>query len=106
MGIPVIAIIVGFVSLLINHNEKNKKLLVCFLVIGLLATCFLGVMSNISPDKKSIKQETKLNDLSKDNSKLIQKLTNFQNDTGNYKDTHRNKSQNYFFGCSLSWVSC
>jgi hypothetical protein len=21
-----------------------------------------------------------------------------------YKDTHRNKSQNYFFGCSLSWV--
>jgi transcriptional regulator of aroF, aroG, tyrA and aromatic amino acid transport len=22
----------------------------------------------------------------------------------NYEDTHRNKSQNYFFGCSLSWV--
>jgi hypothetical protein len=22
----------------------------------------------------------------------------------NYKDSHRNKSQNYFFGCSLSYV--
>jgi hypothetical protein len=24
----------------------------------------------------------------------------------NYKDTHRNKSKNYIFGCSLSCVSC
>jgi hypothetical protein len=25
---------------------------------------------------------------------------------GNYEDIHRNKSQNCFLGCSLSWVSC
>jgi hypothetical protein len=29
-----------------------------------------------------------------------------QNDKQNYKDSHHNNSQHYFFGCSLSWAPC
>lgn len=81
VGIPVLALIVGFISLLINHHEKNKKILVGLLVVGLVATCALGVVSNISADKKSGKQGTKIDELSKDNSKLINVLSEFKNNT-------------------------
>jgi S-adenosylmethionine:tRNA-ribosyltransferase-isomerase (queuine synthetase) len=36
---------------------------------------------------------------------LICLLSNEQQIIKNYKDAHHNKWQNYFFGCSLSWVS-
>ena len=81
VGIPVLALIVGFISLLINHHEKNKKNLVGLLVVGLVATCALGVMSNISADETSDKQGTKIDELSKNNSKLITILSEFKNNT-------------------------
>jgi len=51
------------------------------LIVGLIATCALGVISNVSADETSNIQGTKIDELSKDNSKLINVLSEFQNNT-------------------------
>jgi hypothetical protein len=55
-------------------------------------------------------EEGKISDLQIEGANLIMVWLDGPNDSADcsarekYKDTHRNKSQNYFFGCSLSRV--
>ena len=54
IGLPVLALLIGSISLLINHNEKNKK---------------------------STEQRSEIAGLSIDNSKLISVLSEFKKNT-------------------------
>ena len=79
---PILALIIGLISLMSSGQEKYKKILTSLLVIALLAVCYLGVTSNISSSKETQEQKSIATTLLGQNTKLTTLLTQFKQDTG------------------------
>lgn len=82
LAAPVLALIIGLISLMMGGEGKYQKLLTSLLVLALIAVCYLGVTSNLATSQETQEQKSIATTLLGQNSQLTKLLTDFKQDTG------------------------